>query len=357
MDVITLALFVLGLVLLVGGAEILVRGASGLAAAVGISPLVIGLTVVALGTSSPELAVSVQAGVSGQADIALGNVVGSNIANVLLILGISALVAPLVVSRRLVRFDVPVMIGSSVLLLGMALDGSLGWLDGLLLFAGIVTYTAYMIRVSRREGAARSEAPPATGRHGWPAQAGTALAGLVLLVLGSRWLVDGAVEIATLLGVSQLVIGLTVVAVGTSLPEIATSVLAAIRGERDIAVGNVVGSNLYNILAILGLSGLAAPGGIPVAASALRFDLPVMVAVSLICLPVFFTGYRISRWEGGMLLAYYFAYTAFLVLSATGHAALPAFGATVGWATAATGVVLAGLALRELQAQPVPAAE
>jgi len=150
-----------------------------------------------------------------------------------------------------------------------------------------------------------------------------------LLVLGSRWLVNGAVQVATLLGVSQLVIGLTVVAVGTSLPEIATSVLASLRGERDIAVGNVVGSNLFNILSVLGISAMVAPSGIPVARAALTFDIPVMIAVAVACLPIFFTGHLIARWEGAVFLAYYMIYTLYLVLNSTNHDALPAFSSAM----------------------------
>jgi cation:H+ antiporter len=321
------ALLVLGLVFLVGGAELLVRGASRLARAFGISPLVVGLTVVAFGTSSPELAVSVQSAFSGQADLALGNVIGSNIFNVLFILGLSALITPLVVSQQLVRLDVPLMIGASVLLLLLSLDGAIGRVEGALLFAGIVGYTVFLIRQSRREsggGAAEAGAgEPESG--GWLRNGALVLAGLTLLVLGSRWLVGGAVEIATALGVSELVIGLTIVATGTSLPEVATSVLASIRGERDIAVGNVVGSNIFNLLAVLGLSGLVAPSGIEVARSALLFDIPVMIAVAIACLPIFFSGYLIARWEGALFLGYYIAYTAYLVIHAADHPMLPAF--------------------------------
>jgi cation:H+ antiporter len=332
-DIWTVVFLVLGLVLLVGGAELLVKGASGLAISAGISPLVVGLTVVAFGTSAPELAVSVSAGLNGQGDIALGNVVGSNIANVLLILGVSALVAPLVVSRQLVRVDVPVMIGVSFLLLLLGLDGAVSRLDGVLLIAGIVTYTTAMIRIGRRDAAATAAearaAATASGEEipeapkGWVAQVALVLAGLALLVLGSRWLVNGAVAIATLLGVSQLVIGLTVVAVGTSLPEIATSILATLRGARDLAVGNVIGSNLYNILAILGIAAAVSPEGIPVAPAALAFDIPVMIAVAVACLPVAFNGYMIARWEGALFLSYYLAYTLYVILSATEHDALP----------------------------------
>jgi cation:H+ antiporter len=332
-DVLTLVLLVVGLVLLIAGAELLVKGASGLAVAAGISPLVVGLTVVALGTSAPELAVSVSAGLRGQGDIALGNVVGSNIANVLLILGASALVAPLVVSRQLVRLDVPLMIVASGMMFLLAMDGAVSRLDGVLLVVGIVTYTTFLIRLGRRDAAAAAAAAAAAGdepREPMPArgvvmQVGLVLAGLVLLVLGSRWLVNGAVAIATLLGVSQLVIGLTVVAVGTSLPEIATSILATLRGARDLAVGNVVGSNLYNILAILGIASIVSPSGIPVAPAALAFDIPVMVAVAVACLPVAFNGYRIGRWEGALFLGYYIAYTLYVVLAATDHDALAPF--------------------------------
>ncbi|CAA9371756.1 MAG: Inner membrane protein YrbG, predicted calcium/sodium:proton antiporter [uncultured Gemmatimonadetes bacterium] len=358
MDITTLVFLALGLVLLVAGAELLVKGASGLAISAGISPLVVGLTVVAFGTSAPELAVSASAGLRGQGDIALGNVVGSNIANVLLILGVSALVAPLVVSRQLVRLDVPIMIGASVLLLLVGLDGVVSRVDGVLLVAGIVAYTTAMIRIGRRDAAATAAQARAAAladgeelipepARGWVAQVALVLAGLALLVLGSRWLVNGAVAIATLLGVSQLVIGLTVVAVGTSLPEIATSILATLRGARDLAVGNVVGSNIYNILAILGISAAIAPDGIPVAPAALGFDVPVMIAVAVACLPVAFNGYMIARWEGALFLGYYLAYTLYVILAATEHDALPYFsGAMMLFVIPLTVVTLAVVTYR-----------
>lgn len=357
MDVVTLVLFVLGLGLLIGGAELLVRGASRLAAAAGISPLVVGLTVVAFGTSSPELAVSAQATWSGQADLAIGNVVGSSIFNILVILGASALIAPLVVSQQLVRLDVPLMIGCSLLVLLLALDGSLGRLDGLLLFSGIVVYTLFLVRRSRRESAAiRAEYQEAFGEEDGGAsstagpllvQVASVVAGLGLLVVGSNWLVDGAVAIAGALGLSELVIGLTIVAAGTSLPEVATSLIATIRGERDIAVGNVVGSNLYNLLAVLGVAGLVAPNGVPVAPSMLRFDLLVMIAVAVACLPIFFTGHLIARWEGALFLAYYAAYTLYLILDAGGHDALPLYGRVLFlFVVPLTAVTLAVLVVR-----------
>ncbi len=325
----SLLLLAAGTALLIVGAELLVRGASRLAAAFGISPLVVGLTVVAYGTSAPEMAVSVKASLAGQAGLAYGNVVGSNLFNVLFILGVSALVAPLVVQRQLLQRDVPLMVGVSLLALVLGLDGTIGRLDGALLVAGAVSYTVHSIRASRKEESARPQegdgGEPGGPRGRRAVDAALVGGGLVLLVLGSRWLVEGAVSVARGLGVSELVIGLTLVAAGTSLPEVATSVLAAARGQRDIAVGNVVGSNIFNVLAVLGLAALAAPAGVPVPREALAFDTPVMVGAAIACLPVFFTGHLIARWEGGLFLGFYVAYVAFLFLSATASPHLPAF--------------------------------
>ena len=350
MNTMTVVLFVAGLGLLVLGAEWLVKGASRLAAALGISPLVIGLTVVAYGTSAPEMAVSVKSALAGQPDLALGNCVGSSIFNVLFILGVSAIITPLVVSSQLIRLDVPIMIGVSALALLLAADGSIGRLDAALLFAGAVAYTVFQILQSRKESAAIREE---YGKEYGPKQASTAVnvalvaAGLVLLVLGSRWLVNGAVAFAQALGVSELVIGLTIVAAGTSLPEVATSILATIRGERDIAVGNVVGSNIFNILAVLGLSGLVAPAGLPVSGALVTFDIPVMIAVAVACLPIFASGATIARWEGAVFLFFYVAYTAYLVLAAQQHDALPAFSAVMQvFVLPLTGVTLAVVAWR-----------
>ncbi len=329
----TLLFFVLGLVALVAGAELLVRGASKLALSFGISPLVVGLTVVAFGTSAPEMAVSVQAALSGQVDIALGNVVGSNIFNVLFILGLSALIIPLLVARQLIRQEVPIMIGASLLLFALAWDGGLSRYDAALMFGLLLAYTVFLIWQSRRESkalAAEGTAETASGKSSWDNYWGVQVlliaAGLALLVLGADWLVTAAITFAKQLGVSELVIGLTIVAAGTSMPEVATSIVAALRGERDIAVGNVVGSNTFNILGVLGLSGMVSPEGLSVAQSLLSFDIPVMIAVALACLPVFFTGNLIARWEGGVFLAYYAAYTTYLLLAAQQHDALSTFG-------------------------------
>ncbi len=355
-----LLLFFAGIASLIVGAEAMVRGASRLAAAIGISPLVIGLTVVAFGTSSPELAVSLRAAWMGTSDIALGNVVGSNIFNVLCILGLSALVTPLVVAQQLVRLEVPLMIGVSVVLLLLGLDGKISRMDGLVLFGGVVGYSVFVVRQSLRESqAVRSEYEHEFGRRPqriieWFANAALVAIGLALLTVGSGWLVNGAGAMAKALGLSELVIGLTIVAAGTSLPEVATSIVAGLRGERDIAVGNVVGSCLFNLLAILGLASIVAADGVQVAPAAIRFDIPVMIAVSVACLPIFFTGYRIVRWEGALFLGYYVCYTLYLVLRAVQHDALPAFSAVMMiFVVPLTLVTLAVLAARAWRVQRV----
>lgn len=323
-----------GLVILTAGAEMLVKGSSRLALAAGISPLAVGLTIVAYGTSTPELVVSMQAAFAGQADIALGNAVGSNVFNILFILGVSAVIAPLVVTQKLIRIDVPIMIGVSILLWVLALDGRIGRGDALLLTAGIVAFTVFSIVQSRREEAAiRAEYEQGIGspdqekkkKSGWIVNLILIAAGLAGLALGAKWFLEGAVTLARGLGISDLVIGLTLVAAGTSLPEVATSILATIRGQRDIAIGNVVGSNIYNVLAILGLTAFVPEGGLKVAPSMIAFDIPFMTAVAFACLPIFVSGHRINRWEGLLFLAYYILYTVYLYLKSVEHDALPMF--------------------------------
>ena len=352
----TLFFLIAGFVLLVAGAEFLVRGATRIAVVAGVSPLVIGLTVVAYGTSAPEAAVSVMSSLAGQPDIAIGNVIGSNIANILLILGLASLVAPLIVDQQIVRLDVPVMIAISVILYLFCLNGNLGRIEGSLLIAGSIAYSVFLVVNSRKETNLRVQEEyeqeygeaKASRRH-WSIDAGLILLGLAMLVGGSRFLIDAAVTLAERFGISELVIGLTIVAVGTSLPEIATSMIASFRGEADIAVGNVVGSNIFNILLVLGLAAVIAPGGVPIAASALRFDFPVMIAVAIACLPVFFTGYRVARWEGAVFLGYYTAYMVYIILEAGEGAAL--FGKAMAWfvipLTLLTLVVVTVRAIRE----------
>ncbi|HNS17602.1 MAG TPA: calcium/sodium antiporter [Bacteroidales bacterium] len=324
--------FFSGLILLTVGAELLIRGASRLAFILGISPLLVGLTVVALGTSSPELVVSLVASSAGQTDLALGNLVGSNIMNVLLLLGLSALIIPLMVSHRLLRIDVPVMILASLLVLLLGLNGRIGLGDGIILLAGSIGYITYSFYISKKDiGGEQDEFSMEYGgnktheRKRWWLFTLFVLVGLALLILGSRWMVESAVFIARRLGISELIIGLTIIAAGTSLPELATSVIASLKGQRDIAIGNVVGSNIMNLLVILGLSAVVAPDGLQVSSAMLRFDLPVMIVVLLACLPVFFTENKISRWEGGIFVAYYIAYVLYLILASIQHEHLDKF--------------------------------
>jgi len=310
-----------GLVTLVVGAEALVRGAVRIAAWARISPLVVGLTVVAFGTSAPELVVSVGASLTDRSDIALGNVVGSNIFNVLVILGLSGILAPLVVASRVVRVDAPLMVVASLVAWGMCAGGMVTRLEGVILMIGLAAFIALQIILGRREGAqaaAQADTPaPTTGRSALVGGA-MVVVGLALLAIGASWLVDGASSIARAMGVSELVIGLTIVAGGTSLPEVGASVVAAMRGQRDIAVGNVVGSNIFNLLGILGAAavisdGIEAPTGV------ITGDLPIMVACAAACLPVFFTGLVVARWEAALFLCLYGVYVGRLALQAGAH--------------------------------------
>ncbi len=355
--VIPLLQFVAGMALLIAGGELLVRGAARLAEAMGISSLVVGLTVVAYGTSIPELAVSVQATYANpQTDLAIGNVVGSNISNVLLVLGVAAMVSPLAVSRQMVRSAVPLMILVTFALLAVCWDGTVYPWEGALLAVSAVVYSAVTVWRSRQElralrllqaaqaeSTARPElpddvspdvvpsvAPPRTSaalRTLW--QIALLVVGLALLGVGANMLVRAAVHTAHALGVSELVVGLTIVAVGTSLPEIVTSIVAGIRRQSEVAVGNIVGSNIFNVLFVLGVCALVAPAGVAVSPAALRFDIPVMIVAAAVCLPVFYTGYVISRWEALTLLLYYAAYATFLFLRATEHRALRPFSAVM----------------------------
>ena len=359
-----LGMIAAGLILLVLGAEWLVRGASRLAVRIGISPLVVGLTVVAFGTSAPEMAVSIRSALAGQSDIALGNVVGSNIFNVLLILGLAAAITPLRVAQQIVRWDVPLMIGVSVVTLLLALDGSISRADGAALFLGIVAYTVFAIVKGRQEKdpAVQAEYETELGakkaRESRPLVDGALiLGGLVLLVVGAQWLVDGAVSMARSLGISEMVVGLTIVAGGTSLPELATSVVAAMRGERDIAVGNVVGSNIFNVLAVLGATALVGSGGVGVAPEVLSFDLPVMLVVALACLPIVLTGHSIERWEGILFLLGYAAFTTYQVLRAQQSTHLEPFRDAMLWFALPITVMTIGASLLNARKQAARTAQ
>lgn len=310
---------VAGLVVLVFGAEFLVKGAASLAARLGIPSIIVGLTVVAFGTSAPEMAVSAFAALSGNTGVAVGNVVGSNIFNVLFILGVSAAIAPLAVARQLVRIDVPIMIAVSGLAWILVVDGSVSFVEAVVFAVGLLLYIGLQIGLARRNRGRLAEDdalgdPVERGALGALKDVGQVAAGLGALVLGSRWLVSGAVEIAAFLGVSDTVVGLTIVAAGTSMPEVATSIMATIRGQRDIAVGNVVGSNIFNLLAVLGIAGVLSPDGLSVSPSLVAFDIPIMMAIAVICLPIFASGRTISRVEGLVLLSWYVAYTTVLVM-------------------------------------------
>lgn len=338
---------VLGLVLLVFSADYLVKGAASIAATLGISPLIVGLTVVSFGTSAPELAVSVVSAFKGQGDLAVGNVVGSNIFNVLVVIGLSALVIPLLVNQQLIRFDVPVMIFLSLLLYGLCYDGDISRLDGFILFAMALLYTFFLIRQGKKEkNPVVLEEYDAEYRQAgedpkWLRNILFIVLGIGGLVLGSDLLVRGAVEIARFFGVSELVIGLTIVSVGTSLPEVATSVVAAAKGEKDIAVGNVVGSNIFNIVLVLGLASIVAPAGINVPQHAISFDMVFMIAVALAAFPIFFYGYTVGRASGFFFILSYLGYLAYLILEAIGAEGFPEFRhALLFWVAPGAGLVL-----------------
>ncbi len=329
-----------GLLLLVVGAETLIKASVKIGKVMRVSSLVIGMTVVAFGTSAPEVAVSASAILSNQHDVAFGNTIGSNIFNILFILGFAAILRSLSVRARMIWMDTLVMIAVAVIFYLCALDGKIGFVDGATFLLGLVIYTIITIKMSQKENMAVQEeyrqefgAERGTHKGAWfvGAQILAVLIGLGLLVWGSKWFVAGSISIARSLGVSDLVISLTIVAAGTSLPEVATSVMAAIKGEQDIAVGNVVGSGIFNILGIGGLCGVLSGHGAIVAPSLLQFDIPIMIAVSVACLPIFFSGHKITRGEGIVLFIYYILYTTYLLMRSAEHDALPVFSATLGY--------------------------
>ena len=304
-----------GLILLYFGAEGLVRGSSSLAFRLGLTRLVIGLTIVAFGTSMPEMVVSIRAAWTRQGDIALGNVIGSNICNIALVLGLSSLIRPLRVHAQVIRIQIPVMIVVSFLLWIVLINRELTRLEGTCFLLGIIVYVSYSLYLARKES-------HETIMDNWPVSTRDStkggwldgifiVMGLVLLVAGARLFVSGAVLLAKTLQLSEAVIGLTVVALGTSLPELAASIVASFRKEGDIAIGNVVGSNIFNILAILGISSMVRPigmGGIH------RTDIFIMILMAILLLPLAWSGFIIKRWEGAILLLFYFCYVFYLFL-------------------------------------------
>lgn len=305
-----------GLVLLIAGAQLLVRCAEHIAAKLKVRPLLIGLTVVAMGSSAPQMTVSLQAAFNDTADIAVGSVIGSNTFNILVTLGLSALIIPLRVSRQLVRQDIPLMILASAMVFTLALNHQLDRLDGALLLGGLLTYLLLLLYQSRHSGHhhPHHDRPPTS----WLGTLSLMGCALLLLGIAGHLLLGAALEVASELGLSERIIGLTIVAVCTSLPELATSLIAAFRGQREIAVGNVIGSNVFNLLGVLGLTALLAPAPLSVSPNALAFDLPVMLGVAALCLPVFYSGYRITRVEGLLFLGLYLAYGLHMVSFTTG---------------------------------------
>jgi cation:H+ antiporter len=311
-----------GLVALVLGAEVLVRAGTGLASWLGIRPMMIGLTVVSLGTSVPELAIGIDAAVRGSPGLAVGNIVGTNLVNILLILGVSAALAPIALDRATLRLDLPAMTAAALLLFLVAIDGTLTRLDGGILLLGAVAYTAGLVQASRRETAGPAEGPAASvaaaaDGHRPLRQALLLVVALAVVVIGAELLVEGAVSSARSLGVSDTIIGLTVVAIGTSAPELVTTVVSTLRGERDLAIGNLIGSSTYNIGAVLALTALVAPHGIPVPDEVLATDLWLLVAAAVATAPVFLSGKRITRIEGGLFVTSYIGYLAWLLLTRT----------------------------------------
>jgi cation:H+ antiporter len=313
----TILILVLGLVLLYFGAEGLVRGSSSLALRLGVGPLLVGLTVVAFGTSTPELVVSLMAAYLGQGDISVGNVVGSNICNIGLILGFCALIIPIKVASQIVRVDTPIMIGVTALAMALLYDGALTRFEGIILFILLLVYVLFSIRLARKQ-----VSDPLAGEFSeeikiskWGTWEDIAfiVGGLVMLVFGARFLVEAAIDIAKAFGLSEAVIGLTIVAVGTSLPEFATSLVAALKKEADIAVGNIVGSNIFNILGILGISSAVTPLS---SAGITAIDLGVMMLFALVLWIFSRTGHLLTRFEGFLMLAGYAGYVAWLVARA-----------------------------------------
>ena len=304
---------ILGLVALFIGAEGLIRGSSALALKIGITPLVVGLTVVAFGTSTPELVVSLKAALIGNSSISLGNVVGSNIANIALILGIASVIRPLDVHANVIRREIPIMIGLTVLLIVLLIDGELSFIDGLIFVIGIITYTIANVVMARKEKNTEVEEEFKEGlktRLGVPVSIILIIGGLALMILGANLFVTSSISIAKAIGVSDAIIGLTIIAIGTSLPELITSIVASYKNESDIAIGNVVGSNIFNILGILGITALV----IPISSEGIGYiDFGVMLFTALILLPLSKTGFKISRLEGLFLVAGYIVYIYYLL--------------------------------------------
>lgn len=356
--------FLGGLVGLLVGGHFVVDGASKLGQRFGLTPTVIGLTIVAGGTSAPELAVVFQSIAVDDTELAIGSIIGSNIANILLVLGLVGCLGAVQVTNRVVRIDIPIMIAASVAFLLMSLDGKLSRPEGMILFAGVVGFVTWTLRAAPKASpilvggdtqtstdnfvASPSGSSVGISPNGLPLVLVRLAGGVAVLAFASRFVVSGAEGIATSLGVPELIVGLTIVALGTSAPEIVTTVIAALQGRRDLAVGNAVGSNIFNILLVLGLTTTLAPDGIDIGTDAIQLDLPILVASAIACLPIVFWDNTLDRWEGGVFVAYYLAYLTFLVLDATGHRASDPFALVMlGFVIPLTLITVAVMVIRQ----------
>ncbi len=327
MDLSPSLIFLIGLVVIIVGAELVLRSSTRIANFLGIKPIIIGLTVVSIGTSMPELAIGVTAAAEGKGSLAIGNIAGTNILNILFILGLSAAIRPLPLHALSIKLDLPVMIGAALALTAMAWDGVLEAYEGILLLLAAVVYTIVLIRLSKMESPSikkEYEEEFESKRNLkikiawlWTWNILLVGGGIYLTVIGADWLVSGAIDIASSLGVSDAIIGLTIVAVGTSAPELVTTILATIKNDRDVAVGNLIGSSITNILVILGITCILAPGGIDVSQDILWFDLPLAALVAIICYPVFRSDQKISRREGTVFVSLYLIYITTLILFRT----------------------------------------
>lgn len=325
-----LGLFIAGLALLIVGAELLTRGGTKIANLMGISPVVVGLTVVAIGTSMPELAIGVEAALAGSGELAIGNIAGTNTLNILLILGLIATIKPLPIELSTLRVDLPSMVFAAILFLAFALDGSLGRIEGIVLAVLAVAYTVIVIRASRKESvpaqlefqrefgealvpAEQRPAQRARGRRDFGMNLAALIGGIVIIVLGADWLVDGASDIARMIGASEAFIGLTIVAIGTSAPELVTAIVSTLRGDRRIAVGNLIGSSTYNILLILGVTMMVPGDPILISPNLSFIDIPLMLIAALVCIPIFVSGRKVVRTEGALMVTAYLLYLGYLI--------------------------------------------
>jgi len=334
-----LAQFIIGLLVVGLGAEWLVKSSVRLSRILSIAPVIVGLTIVSFGTSAPELAVGISASLSGQMELAVGNIVGSNIFNILVIVGLSALLKPILVHSNIIRMDLPIMLGASILFLIFAQNGSIHRIEGSFLGAGLIAYIALQIWLVKKGKTSKAqeeleeilEEGPTTLPKGQSALIGLLfVVGLAALVLGAQWMVSGATTLAQWFGVSELLIGLTIVAIGTSIPEVATSVVAALRGHSDIAIGNAVGSNIFNIFAVGGICAFVSPLPLVVSAEALQIDTLIMIGAALLCLPLFLSNFRVDRWEGLAMLGLYGLYLFNLYVRGVGGDGTPSFFLNLG---------------------------